>query len=893
MDSDLLGKIEEIFHAALEVPADKRGSFLDDQCGGEDQLRREVESLLEFESSAEHFLDEAPTVLAAKMLAEQTSPKKLVGKTILHYKITRLLGVGGMGEVYLAEDSRLNRAVALKLFPDMFSGDRGRMERFVLEARSASGLNHPNIITIHEIGESEGRKFIATEFVEGETLRELVATGKLALASTLDIAIQVASALEKAHSVGIVHRDIKPDNIMVRPDGLVKVLDFGVAKLMERSEAEAVIELESSGPTGLDGTMAGSIVGTPNYMSPEQARGDAIDPRSDIFSFGSVLYEMLSGKKAFSSSDASEAIETILHKHPIPLSEAVSAVPRTIAAIVNRCLKKQPAERYQQIGEVLADLRAERRRLEFDDIGTNVTRGDLTAAVTQELSASSIGPSRPTRRHLYAAGSMMVLFIVLSSFAGYRYLTNTTEIQSIAVIPFTNASGDPEMDYLSDGMTENLIRSLSTLQGLSVKARSTVFTYKGKDVPPKTIGEELNVDAVLLGRLEQSGDRLRLDLELVDTATQNVLWSAEYSRELDDLILLQRDVARDVSGRLRPALTAADSSRVAQNYTTNSEAQQLYLKGRFHWNKRTVSDFEKAVVFFDQAVAKDPSYALAYAGTADTYALMPLYGNYHPLDYIPKAKQAALRALELDQDLAEAHASLGYITTTHYYDWDRAEKEYLRALELRPNYATAHQWYAEHLAFRGRTEEALANISIALELDPFSLVMNRMKGNILGFAGRYDEAIEQLVKTVELYPESPIVRFNLGEAYAAKGMYPEAIEQFLTGFRLDGRKNHEIRRYENAYKLKGWKGFWMEYLASLITLQNALAEADKPIYFDNESLAYAYAATGNKEKALEFLLKAYEARDPLLVTIRTSEVYDFLRDDPRYIELIEKIGLPK
>ncbi|HMS08758.1 MAG TPA: tetratricopeptide repeat protein, partial [Pyrinomonadaceae bacterium] len=285
--------------------------------------------------------------------------------------------------------------------------------------------------------------------------------------------------------------------------------------------------------------------------------------------------------------------------------------------------------------------------------------------------------------------------------------------------------------------------------------------------------------------------------------------------------------------------------------------------------------------------------ALAYSGTADTYALMPLYGNFHPLEYMPKAKQAAMRALELDPDLAEAHASLGYITTTHEYNWDRAEKEYLKALELRPNYATAHQWYAEHLAFQGRTEEALANISIALELDPFSLVINRMKGNILGFAKRHDEAIEQLIKTAELYPESPIVRFNLGEAYAAKGMYAEAIEQFLTGFRLDGRKNYEIRRYENAFKLKGWKGFWMEYLASLITLQNALVQAEKPIYFNNEGLAYAYAATGNEEKAIEYLFKAYEARDPLLVTIRTSEVYDFLRDDPRYLELTQKIGLPR
>jgi len=894
MDSDNLGRIEEIFHAAVEMAADEQNSYLEAACGDDKQLRREVESLLEFESTADHFLDEAPTALAAEMLAEQSGPKKLVGKTILHYKIVQLLGIGGMGEVYLAEDARLDRRVALKLLPDVFSGDRGRLERFILEARSASGLNHPNIITIHEIGESEGRNFISTEFVEGKTLRELVASGRLPVTSALDVAIQMASALEKAHSVGIVHRDIKPDNIMVRPDGLVKVLDFGVAKLMELSgRKDPDGRFNPSQPPTIGGTIAGSIVGTPNYMSTEQASGDPVDPRSDIFSFGAVVYEMLSGRRAFSGDDAAEAIEAILHHHPVPLSAAAPGIPAAIESIVSKCLEKRPVDRYQQIGDVLSDLRSAKRRLEYNEIEANHSTGDLAAGTTREIMTPGRSGTRPNRRSLYVAGSLVAVLIALGSFVGYRNFTSSDEIRSIAVIPFRNEGGDPEMDYLSDGMTENLIRSLSTLQGLSVKARSTVFTYKGKDVAPSTVGDELNVDTVLLGRLEQSEDGLRLDLELVETATQNVLWSAEYSRGVDELVLLQRIVARDVADRLRPALTAADKLKIAQNYSTTSEAQQLYLKGRFHWNKRTVKDLERAAQYFDQALEKDKGYALAYAGAADTYALMPIYGNYQPLEYIPKAKQAALKALELDRNLAEAHASLGYITTTYDYDWDRAETEYLTAMRLRPGYATAHQWYAEHLAFRGRTEEALENISIALELDPFSLVINRMKGNILGFAGRYEEAIDQLNRTVDLHPESPVVRFNLGEAYAAREMYPEAIEQFLTGFRLEGRKNYEIRRYENAYKLRGWKGFWMEYLASLITLQEAINDAEEKIYFDNESLAYAYAATGNKEKAIDFLYKAYEARDPHLVTIRTSEVYDFLRDDPRYIELIAKIGLPR
>lgn len=886
-----LSRIEEIFHAALEIPAAERDKFLDRECGGDAELRHEVESLLELDSREDEILDGSPAELAAELIAVRRGHENKSGGQIGHYSVVRLLGTGGMGEVYLAEDTRLGRKVAIKILPAEFALDDGRLKRFELEARSASALNHPNILTIHEIGEADGVRFIATEYVDGRTLKDVLRDGRLAAETALDIAVQIASALDEAHSSGIVHRDIKPDNVMVRPNGLVKILDFGVAKFLGTGAAEPSGAAE--GTAGPGKTQAGAIIGTAEYMSPEQARGGQVDRRSDIFSFGAVLYEMLSGKKAFPGDDAADAIESILNEDPKPIAEVVPSIPSALAAMIDKCLIKEPCDRYQRIGEVLAELRVEIRRLERDSVETNRTTGIIAAAVTQDGIGTAHVVSTPSRRGLYAAVSLVVLLIAFGTFVGYSYLSNTTQIESIAVVPFSNESGDPEIDYLSDGMTDNLIRSLSTLQGLSVKARSTVFTYKGRDVAPKTIGEELNVDAILLGRLKHSGDGLRLDLELVETASQNVLWSAEYSRGLDDLVLLQRDIARDVSGRLRPALTAADKTRITQNYSTNSEAQQLYLKGRFHWNKRTVSDFEKAIVYFDQAVEKDPNYALAYAGAADAYALMPLYGNFHPLEYIPKAKQAALRALELDPDLAEAHASLGYIITTNEYDWDRAERAYLKAIELRPNYATAHQWYAEHLAFRGRTDEALANISIALELDPFSLVINRMKGNILGFAKRHDEAIEQLVKTVELYPESPIVRFNLGEAYAAKGMFPEAIEQFLTGFRLDGRKNHEIRRYENAYKLKGWKGFWMEYLASLITLQNALVEAEQPIYFDNESLAYAYAATGNKDKALDYLFKAYEARDPLLVTIRTSEVYDFLRDDPRYLDLIGKIGLPK
>ncbi len=418
-----------------------------------------------------------------------------------------------------------------------------------------------------------------------------------------------------------------------------------------------------------------------------------------------------------------------------------------------------------------------------------------------------------------------------AGFFGYRYFTNKKQIKSIAVMPVVNESGNADVEYLSEGITETLIKRLSNIPGLSVKARSTVFYYKGKKPSPKQIGQELNVDAVLFGHLIQRGDDLKLNLELVDTATQNILWSENYDRKLNDLVSLQSEIALDVSEKLSLQLTMAEQKQVAKIYTTNSEAHQLYLRGRFHWNRRNIKDFEKAVEYFKQAIEKDSSYALAYAGLADTYALLPLYGNFRPNEYKPLAKQSALKSLELDANLAEAHTSLGYIINTYDFDWDGAEREYKKAIELNPNYATAHQWYAEHLAFKGKTEEALEEISKALNLDPFSVVINRMKGNILGFAKRYDEATIQLRKTEELYPENALVKFNLGDAYASQKMYSEAVEQYLIALKLDGQKTEEIQKFETAFKNYGWQGFWNEYLKNLITTRaNRFGNGQNRIY---------------------------------------------------------------
>lgn len=895
MDAERLKRTEEIFHAALEISPAERQSFLDESCGGDEDLRREVESLLAVNRTSNNIFDTPPESLAAEMFSQRKKQTNLTGKKISHYKIKRLLGKGGMGEIYLANDTKLDRRVALKILPPEFAEVKDRMKRFVREAKSASALNHPNIITIYEINEVDGTHFIAEEFIDGKTLNQYVKSNPLNFKSALEIAIQIASALDEAHCVGIVHRDIKPDNVMIRENGLVKILDFGIAKLTTppESDAKAAKAIKS-------GTTPGMIIGTVNYMSPEQAKGKEVDARSDIFSFGVVLYEMISGHLPFEGETAMEMIGAILKDEPKPLNK--TEVPSGIEKIIGKCLRKDRNERYQTIKDVLIDVRDVKQELEFQNKVERTVPSDKSDAKTQSLQATTVGEINQTttnqtftinpKKKYLAIGLTFLLLSAIGIFA-YRNFNPSKQIKSIAVMPFVNVGGDRESEYLSDGLTENLIRRLSNIPHLSIKARSTVFTYKGKTTTAKKIGEELNVDAVLFGHLVQNGDDLKFSLELVDAVTQNVLWSENYDRKLKDLVSLQSEVAREISEKLSPKLTPAKQKQVTKNYTTNPEAHQLYLRGLFHWNKRNKADFEKAAAYFKQAIEKDPNYALAYTGLANTYALMPLYGNFSPNVYKPLAKQSALKALELDANLAEARASLGYIINTYDFDWKAAEREYKTAIELNPNYATARQWFAEHLAFRGKTDEALIEISKALELDPFSVVINRMKGNILGFAGRYDEAISQLRKTVELYPENSLVRFNLGEAFAAKGMHSEAVGQYLIGLKLDGQKTEDIEKFEAAFKANGWKGFWGAYLENLEKQRQTLLEKDPTAYFNSESIAYTYAATGNREKSLEYLDRAFEERDPNLVTIKTSEVYDFLADDPRFKELVGNIGLPE
>jgi len=729
------------------------------------------------------------------------------GEKIGRFEITSKLGKGGMGEVYLAHDRSLGRQVAIKVLLPEFTADSERVNRFKLEAKAASALNHPNIITIHEVGEDDDKLYIATEHIDGETLRSLIDHKKLDLASSIRIAEQVASALAAAHKAGIIHRDIKPENIMIREDGFVKVLDFGLAKPM-------VLDAEAD-TKDLVATKQGMIMGSVGYMSPEQARGLAVDARTDLWSLGVVFYEMLSGKAPFHGDTMTDILANIIHKEPQPVSEQIKDAPTELYRIVKKSLRKEADERYQTAKDFSLDLKNLRREMELEQElelsvspsrlqeirsrSTDLLQTEQTENATKMLSAAistetSVEIARVKKN--YQRGIFAVIGILLLAglgYFGYSYFLPTKQIESIAVMPFVNESGNADVEYLADGMTETLISSLSNIPNLSVKARSTVFYYKGKEASPQKIGEELKVQAVLLGRVSQRGDDLKLSLELVNTQTQDVIWSEQYNRKQSDLVSLQSEIAKTVSDKLRLKLTATEQERVSKTYTTSSEAQQFYLKGRFHWNKRRTDDFQKAREYFQQAIANDPNYALAHTGLADTLALMPYYGNFRPSEYMPLAKQSAQKALELDPNLAEAHASLGQILTNYDYDFKGAERELRRAIELDPKYASAYQWLSEVYMFSGNNDQALSAINKALELDPLAMIINNQKGNVLRFMGKQDEAIAQYKKTIELFPDALIARSNLANIYEAKGMHSEAFEHNRIVAKLAGVSPEDIK----------------------------------------------------------------------------------------------------
>ncbi len=856
-------KVKEIFQSALVRAPAERSAFLFDACGGDKALRQEVQSLLAAHEKDETFIDSpAYQVVAGSLVAEK--PELNVGQTIASYEIISFISRGGMGEVYLAHDTRLGRKVALKLLPAAFTNDKDRLQRFVQEARAASALNHPNIITIYEILEANSVRLIAAEFVEGETLRQRLSEAPPSLAESRHIAIQVADALTAAHKAGITHRDIKPENIMLRPDGYVKVLDFGLAKLTEPRESGS-----EDATRALVKTEAGVVMGTVAYMSPEQARGLQVDERTDIWSLGVVLHEMLAGELPFAGETKSDVIASILKTEPAPPRHFNEKIPAELERIVSKTLVKDREERYQSARDLLIDLRrleSPNRRQNENATQILTGRPTLGAAFTEGI-----------RKHKLSFAVALSVLLIAAIGLGYWFFSRSAPIESIAVLPFVNESGNSELEYLPDGMTESLINGLSQLPKLSVKARSSVFRYKGKQVDPQQVAAELSVQAILTGRVVQRGEDLTLFLALVD-ARGNQIWGEQYNRKLTDLLSLQSQIARDVSNKLRVTLSGADKNKVAKDYTANTEAYQLYLRGRFHQSKDMPQELRKAVEYFQQAIALDPNFALAYAGLAYAYAPLSDLSSLQPRELMLKAKEAALHALSLDDQLVEAHTALGYILFEYDYDFARAEREFKRAIELNPNDSDAHRAYGELLTYLGRREDSLAELRRALEIDPLALRANCEYGRSLSFARRYDEAITQLKRTLELDNSYWLTHYNLAITYNMKGDYAESVTERLKIQDLFSKPQTAALMRESFAK-GGWQGF-------LRAMTPKQLPPNVPLYI----AATFHVELGEKDKALAILNQMYQDHNYDLVMLKVDPRLDPLRDDPRFQELMRRVG---
>ncbi|HTF66105.1 MAG TPA: protein kinase, partial [Edaphobacter sp.] len=792
----------------------------------------------------------------------------MIGTTISRYRILEKLGQGGMGVVYKAEDTGLGRLVAIKFLPDEVAKDPQSLERFVREARAAAVLNHPNICTIHEIGAELDRSFIVMEYLEGETLVDkFYHPGRL-----IEIAIDVTDGLDVAHAAGIVHRDIKPANIFVNKRGTAKILDFGLAKIAPLNRDSFGSAKTSANLTGI-----GMVIGTVAYMSPEQARGLVLDERTDLFSFGVVLYERATGVMPFRGDSMAEVLEAILNKTPVAPVRLNPDIPDELERIIKKCLEKDRELRYQHASEIRSDLKRLKRdsdSREFSAVAGETLRPGATIAGRRPSSGTTAGEKPRLRRSW--------LFTLASNLRPQRV---SKIIDSLAVLPFDNASRDPEHEYLSDGITGSLINTLAKIPKLRVMAQSTVSRYKGRDIDPQAIGHELNVRAVLTGRLMQSGGSLRIGTELVDVATGCQLWGAHYDRKLGDIFDIQGQISDELAEILRPQLTGTEKKRLARQHTENAEAYRLYLKGRHYWNKWTEEGFCKAIEYFQQAVEKDPNYALAYTGLADSYVLLGWNSYLPPKEVFPKGKAAAMTALQLDPDLAEAHTSTAALLWLHDWQWEEAQTEFKTSLELSPTYPTANHWYAEFVMTMGRNEEAIARVKNGQELDPLSLIINVAVGWNLYNARRYDEAIEQLRRTIELEPNYPVTYWILGLLLRKTGCHDLAIAEGEMGVKLSG--GSPLMRAALAHTL-GEAGRAEEALQML----GDLTELAKKKYVAPYFLAGIHIGLGENERAIECLEKSYEEHSHWLIYLHLDPSMDGLRDNPRFQDLLQRIGLP-
>ncbi|MDX2044488.1 MAG: protein kinase [Acidobacteriota bacterium] len=870
------------------------------------------------------------------------------GSQIARYRVLNKIGAGGMGEVYLAEDDSLNRKVAIKVLPEIFTKDTDRVRRFEQEAKSASALNHPNIITIYEFGKHEGLHFLATEFIEGETLRQQMNSQKPDLVEALDVVIQVASALQAAHSVGIAHRDIKPENIMLRPDGYVKILDFGLAKLTEQNPSG---ELDQDSVTkSLFETQPGLVIGTLTYMSPEQARGQRVDGRTDIFSLGVVLYELVSGQRPFSGSTPSDIIASLLATEPPKLSAKMPNLPAELERIVNRMLVKDRELRYQTAQEVINDLKRVKARLDLLGLGdedaveteetmpleiptaklpgaqtvgsqapdtlatnyatniapasgqiptsqnyeTNIASNYAPALIpasqpvqpsaTQTDSATIAPAVQPTNRRNLLYAALAVVVLAVAGLLVFRFWRggNSGVIDSMAVLPFVNVTADPEAEYLTEGITESLINTLSELPELSISSRNAVIQYKGKEQDARKVGQELEVKAVLVGRLTRRGNEVRVNAELVDARNGRQIWGDQFTRRTSDLLALQEEITQKLAGKLRPRFAQTKQDALAKVGTENSEAYELYLKGRYYWNQGTPEALKKADEFFEAAAGLDGSYAEAFAGCAACHAVGSDGGT--PQESMTKAKTVALAALKKDEKLVDAHLTLASVNFRYDWDFATAERQFKRAIELDPKNPVAHQRYAEFLALMGRHKEANTEAWKARALDPRSLPVNQAIGAIQYYAKEYDHAADHLKKTLAIDDKYAPAYTSLGLVFEQTGQKQEAVMQLLRAKFLMGENGDYLTSLKKAYTESKETGFWRRELQHL-------TEEAKQRYIAPTSIAALHTRLGETDLALAALEKGLAEKDSGMVELKVEPLFDPLRKLPKFGELLKRIGL--
>ncbi len=874
-------KVKEIFYAALRRSPGDRSRFVIQACGTDKAVLAEVESLLASNASAESFM-ETPAMAGVADLIEKHTRTFEAGKCFGPYEILRQIGAGGMGEVYLANDTRLERKTAIKVLPGNVGKDEERMRRFVREAKSASGLNHPNIITIYEIGETDSTHFIATEYIEGDTLRERLSGPPIDLRSTLEIASQVASALEAAHRTGIVHRDIKPENVMVRPDGLVKLLDFGIAKLIEKPH-----DPSSEGTTAVKGqTTPGMVIGTARYMSPEQARGQAVDARSDLFSFGVMLYEMLAGKPPFQGDSALETIGLILHKEHVPLGRQASGVPAELERIINKALRKDREERYQTAKDLMIDLKGFSQDWEFQ-IKAKLIPEPQTEMLDRHATTSDVAPHTTSetkelvpRIKQYRRGFLAVVAVLLLAALGLGYWfyssppasTNYQEIKSVAVLPLENLSGDASQDYFADGMTEALIGNLSQIGSIKVISRTSVMRYKksGKSIPE--IAKELGVDGIIEGSVQRSGDRVRITTQLIHAASDSSVWTKNYERSVSDILKLQSEIAQAVASEIRIKLTPDEQRQFAKTRSMDPRATEAFLLGRHYFHTWTKESERQAVEQFQKAVNIEPEYADAWAGLADAWQVRGIVGDVGFGEAEKPARDAALKALELDPQNSAAHISMCFIYNNYDFDWARSESSCKRGIELDPNNAKGHFAYAYMLARVERWNEMAEQMETAMRLDPAEPWWPSVYGNMMIQARRFEDAEKYINRASEIDPNWGSNHSNLVDLYVETGKFDEALK-------LAEKRGFGPLSMAYIYARKGDRQRGLEFLRQA---------PDR----DQFKLALVYTALDDFDKAFEALHESLDRRDGLN-GYANYVVLDKLKSDPRWKDIARRMNLPQ